>query len=182
MVIIMKVNDITYGRKAENWPRDYAMLARRIQFLRFNDCPVKLVNSNGQSMNIYISKFNQKENLVLVSDEPKGRNRVEVKLESLSSLEELPKHTNIEPVLVSSDIFNAQLSEPTKKDFFSICNKCFKQGVGVKVQMTDGRVLTGGTTGVNACHVGIKTPANNHIQIMFDWVIRVTSADYIEQY
>ncbi|HED1306143.1 TPA: phase 1 flagellin transcriptional repressor, partial [Escherichia coli] len=83
------VNDITYGREAEVWPRDYSMLARRIQFLRFNDYPIKLVSSNGHSIIGYISKFNQKENMILASDEAKGNNRVEVKLESIASLEEL---------------------------------------------------------------------------------------------
>ncbi|HGY6003623.1 TPA: phase 1 flagellin transcriptional repressor, partial [Citrobacter freundii] len=26
------MNDISYGREAEKWPREYSMLARRIQF------------------------------------------------------------------------------------------------------------------------------------------------------
>ncbi|EBE0036438.1 phase 1 flagellin gene repressor FljA, partial [Salmonella enterica] len=44
----MAVNDISYGREAEIWPRDYSMLARRVQFLRFNDIPVRLVSNNAR--------------------------------------------------------------------------------------------------------------------------------------
>ncbi|HHX3712360.1 TPA: phase 1 flagellin transcriptional repressor, partial [Citrobacter freundii] len=71
-----------------------------------------------------------------------------------------------------------QPCDPTRKDFFSICNKCFKQGVGIKVHMLDGRILIGETTGVNACQVGMIRPNGNHMQIMFDWVSRITSSDY----
>ncbi|MVZ20267.1 phase 1 flagellin transcriptional repressor, partial [Escherichia coli] len=53
------VNDITYGREAEVWPRDYSMLARMIPFIRFNNYPISLVSSNWQSIIGYISKFNQ---------------------------------------------------------------------------------------------------------------------------
>ncbi|ECG0671007.1 phase 1 flagellin gene repressor FljA, partial [Salmonella enterica subsp. diarizonae] len=63
----MVVNDISYGREAETWPRDYSMLARRIQFLRFNDVPVRLVSNNTQLITGYIAKFNPKENLILAS-------------------------------------------------------------------------------------------------------------------
>ncbi|EEQ4685016.1 phase 1 flagellin transcriptional repressor [Escherichia coli] len=172
------VNDITYGREAEVWPRNYSMLARRIQFLRYNDYPVKLVSCNGYSVIGYISKFNQNENMILASDEAKGKNRVEVKLESLASLEELPVSKYLTTKLIVGEIFNNQPCPPTRKDFFSICNKCFKQGVGIKVYMLDGRVLTGKTSGVNACQVGIIKSNGNHVQIMFDWVSRITSSDY----
>ncbi|MBJ9641589.1 phase 1 flagellin transcriptional repressor [Citrobacter sp. FDAARGOS_156] len=174
------MNDISYGRVAETWPRDYSMLARRIQYLRFNDCPVKLVSCNGQSIIGYISKFNPNENLILASGVPKGSNRIEVKLESLASLEELQDNSRIVTELVASGAFNTQPYAPTKQDFFSICNKCFKQGVGIRVYMLDGRIIVGDTTGVNACHVGIKVPDGNHMQIMFDWVRRITSSDYVE--
>ncbi len=177
---VLAMNDISYGRVAETWPRDYSMLARRIQFLRFNDCPVKMVSCSGQSIIGYISKFNQNENLILASDTPKGSNRIEVKLESLASLEELQDNSVIDTELVNSGAFNSQPYEPTKQDFFSICNKCFKQGVGIRVYMLDGRIIVGDTTGVNACHVGIKLPDGNHMQIMFDWVSRITSSDYVE--
>ncbi len=177
---VLVMNDISYGRVAETWPRDYSMLARRIQYLRFNDCPVKLVSCNGQSIIGYISKFNPNENLILASDVPKGSNRIEVKLESLASLEELQDNSEIVTELVASGAFNTQPYAPTKQDFFSICNKCFKQGVGIRVYMLDGRIIVGDTTGVNACHVGIKVPDGNHMQIMFDWVGRITSSDYVE--
>lgn len=177
---VLVMNDISYGRVAEKWPRDYSMLARRIQFLRFHDCPVKMVSCNGQLIIGYISKFNQNENLILASDTPKGSNRIEVKLESLASLEELQDNSGIVTELVTSGTFNTQPYEPTKQDFFSICNKCFKQGVGIRVYMLDGRIIVGDTTGVNACHVGIKIPEGNHMQIMFDWVGRITSSDYVE--
>lgn len=129
---VLVMNDISYGRVAEKWPRDYSMLARRIQFLRFHDCPVKMVSCNGQLIIGYISKFNQNENLILASDTPKGSNRIEVKLESLASLEELQDNSGIVTELVTSGTFNTQPYEPTKQDFFSICNKCFKQGVGIR--------------------------------------------------
>ena len=177
---VLVMNDISYGRVAETWPRDYSMLARRIQYLRFNDCLVKLVSCNGQSIIGYISKFNPNENLILASDVPKGSNRIEVKLESLASLEELQDNSGIVTELVASGAFNTQPYTPTKQDFFSICNKCFKQGVGIRVYMLDGRIIVGDTTGVNACHVGIKVPDGNHMQIMFDWVRRITSSDYVE--
>ncbi|WP_153752166.1 MULTISPECIES: phase 1 flagellin transcriptional repressor [unclassified Citrobacter] len=174
------MNDISYGREAEKWPRDYSMLARRVQFLRFHDRPIKLVSCNGQSIIGYISKFNQKENVILASDHAKGSNRVEVRLESLASLEELPINVNLVAEIITSDLFNIQQCEPTKKDFFSICNKCFKQRIGIKVHMLDGRIVIGETTGVNACQVGLTKPNGNHMQIMFDWVSRITSSDYVE--
>lgn len=107
------MNDISYGREAEKWPREYSMLARRIQFLRFNDYPVKLVSGNGQSIIGYISKFNQKENMILASDEAKGSNRIEVKLEFLASLEELPISENLTARLIAADVFNVQPCDPT---------------------------------------------------------------------
>ncbi|EBH8890073.1 hypothetical protein CVB22_25700, partial [Salmonella enterica subsp. enterica serovar Worthington] len=36
------------------------------------------------------------------------------------------------------------------------------------------------TTGVNACQVGVRTSNGNHMQVMFDWVSRITSSDYAE--
>ncbi|KYD36095.1 repressor, partial [Salmonella enterica subsp. enterica serovar Typhimurium] len=67
-----------------------------------------------------------------------------------------------------------------RRDYFSICNKCYKQGVGIKIYMKYGQVLTGKTTGVNACQVGVRTSNGNHMQVMFDWVSRITSSDYAE--
>ncbi len=52
------------------------MLARRVQFLRFNDIPVRLVSNNARIITGYIAKFNPKENLILASDKPKeGANK-----------------------------------------------------------------------------------------------------------
>ncbi len=55
------VNDISYGREAEIWPRDYSMLARRVQFLRFNDIHVRLVSNNARIIIGYIAKFNPRK-------------------------------------------------------------------------------------------------------------------------
>lgn len=181
MMSMANITDISYGREAEVWPRDYAMLARRVQYLRFNDHPVKLVSCNSQFFIGYIAKFNQKENLILASNEPKGRKRIEIHFESLASLEELSTTLPCVTHFVPAEVFNTRTGEPTRKDYFSICNKCFKQGVGIKVHMLDGRILTGTTTGVNACQVGLKKSNGNHIQILFDWVRRITSIDYIRQ-
>ncbi|MGS9360888.1 phase 1 flagellin gene repressor FljA, partial [Salmonella enterica subsp. enterica serovar Infantis] len=49
----MAVNDISYGREAELWPRDYSMLARRVQFLLFNDIPVRLVRNQARIITGY---------------------------------------------------------------------------------------------------------------------------------
>lgn len=172
------MNDITWGREAEQWPRDYSMLSRRIQFIRFNDNLVCLTSCNGLYFNGYISKFNQKDALILASTIPKGRDRIEIRLESLSTLEEINKKTK-EPLIKNINDFNEQLFPASKKDFFSICNKCFKQGIGIRIWMMDGRVIEGKTTGVNACQVGVLKTNGNHIQIMFDWVKRITSIDYL---
>lgn len=176
----MAVNDISYGREAEIWPRDYSMLARRVQFLRFNDIPVRLVSNNARIITGYIAKFNPKENLILASDKPKGNKRIEVKLESLAILEELSGNDAFNLSLVPADGFNLQQYTPSRRDYFSICNKCYKQGVGIKIYMKYGQVLTGKTTGVNACQVGVRTSNGNHMQVMFDWVSRITSSDYAE--
>lgn len=112
------MNDISYGREAEKWPREYSMLARRIQFLRFNDYPVKLVSGNGQSIIGYISKFNQKENMILASDEAKGSNRIEVKLEFLASLEELPIGENLTARLIAADVLMFSHVTQQGKTFF----------------------------------------------------------------
>ncbi|EOV0287492.1 phase 1 flagellin transcriptional repressor [Salmonella enterica] len=172
------INDISYGRDAEVWPRDYSMLARRIQFLRFNDCPVRLISCNGLCMVGYISKFNQKENLILASATAKGKERVEVKLETLAMVEELNIRENVSALMVNSIEFNSYILPPSRKDFFSICNKCFKQGVNIRVGMMNGQVIEGRTTGVNACQVGVLKSNGNHVQIMFDWVKRITSVDF----
>ncbi len=123
----MAVNDISYGREAEIWPRDYSMLARRVQFLRFNDIPVRLVSNNARIITGYIAKFNPKENLILASDKPKGNKRIEVKLESLAILEELSGNDAFNLSLVPADGFNLQQYTPSRRDYFSICNKCYKQ-------------------------------------------------------
>lgn len=99
----------------------------------------------------------------------------------ISSLEELPADSDIKPYLIEPEQFNTTVAEPTRRDFFSICNKCFQQGVGIRVHMVDGRIIEGKTTGVNACQVGMIKPNGNHTQIMFDWVSRITSIDFVEK-
>ncbi|WP_312774233.1 phase 1 flagellin transcriptional repressor [Atlantibacter hermannii] len=175
------VNDITYGREAEVWPRDYSLLSRRLQFLRFNDVPVKMVSCNGLSITGYIAKFYPEENVIYASIKPKGTKRVKISMEYIASLEELPTDSGVKPFLLEQEQFNTPVTEPTRRDFFSICNKCFQQGVGVRVHMVDGRVIEGKTTGVNACQVGLIKPNGNHIQILFDWVERITSSDFVEK-
>ncbi len=103
------------------------MLARRVQFLRFNDIPVRLVSNNARIITGYIAKFNPKENLILASDKPKGNKRIEVKLESLAILEELSGNDAFNLSLVPADGFNLQQYTPSRRDYFSICNKCYKQ-------------------------------------------------------
>ncbi len=175
------VNDITYGREAEVWPRDYSLLSRRLQFLRFNDVPVKMVSCNGQSIQGYVAKFYPEESIIYASNKPKGAKRIKISMEYIASLEELPVSSDVKPYLIEPKQFNTSLIEPTRRDFFSICNKCFQQGVDVRVYLVDGRVIEGKTTGVNACQVGLIKPNGNHTQIMFDWVSRITSADFVEK-
>lgn len=118
--------------------------------------------------------------MILASDKPKGNKRIEVKLESLEILEELSGNDAFNLSLMPTDEFNLQQYTPSRRDYFSICNKCYKQGVGIKIYMKYGQVLTGKTTGVNACQVGVRTSNGNHMQVMFDWVSRITSSDYAE--
>ena len=174
------VNYITYGRDADVWPRDYSLLSRRLQFLRFNDVPVKMVSCNGLSIIGYVAKFYPEENVIYASSRPKGTKRIKISMEYIASLEELPVDSDVKPYLIEPEQFNSSVTEPTRKDFFSICNKCFQQGVGIRVYMIDGRVIEGKTTGVNACQVGLVKPNGNHTQIMFDWVSRISSNDYVE--
>lgn len=175
------VNDISYGRDAEVWPRDYSLLSRRLQFLRFNNIPVKMVSCNGQSIIGYVAKCYPEENIIYASNRPKGTKRIKIPMEYIASLEELPVNSHVKPYLIKPEQFNTSDTEPTRRDFFSICNKCFQQGVGIRVQMADGRTVEGKTTGVNACQVGVIRPNGNHIQIMFDWVMRITSSDFMEK-
>jgi len=175
------VNDISFGREAEIWPRDYSLLSRRFQFLRFNDIPLKIVSCNGLSIIGYVAKFYPQENIIYASDRPKGTKRVKISLENIASLEELSADTDVKPHLIEPEHFDACVTEPTRRDFFSICNKCFQQGVGIRVYMVDGRIIEGKTTGVNACQVGMIKPNGNHTQILFDWVNRITSADFVEK-
>lgn len=172
------MNDITWGREAEQWPRDYSLFARRIQFLRFNSVLVRIFNQNGSSFICYISKFNVNENAIYISDEPKGTKRIRIELQSISTLEELSDCTEYKVSLINDGSINDKYISASKKDFFSICNKCFKQCVDIRVYMADGRVIEGRTTGVNACQVGVVMDNGNHIQILFDWVDRITSRDF----
>ncbi len=177
------MNDITWGKEAEKWPRDYSLFARRIQYLRFNSVLVRLFSQNGMSLICYISKFNVSENAIYVSDEPKGTKRVRIELQNISTLEELPDNTGYKPtehelLFINGEKFNNKIQPASKMDFFSICNKCFKQCVDIRVHMADGRVIEGRTTGVNACQVGVIIDNGNHIQILFDWVDRITSRDF----
>lgn len=178
------MNDITWGKEAEKWPRDYSLFARRIQYLRFNSVLVRLFSQNGMSLICYISKFNVSENAIYVSDEPKGTKRVRIELQNISTLEELPDNTGYKPtehelLFINGEKFNNKIQPASKMDFFSICNKCFKQCVDIRVHMADGRVIEGRTTGVNACQVGVIVDNGNHIQILFDWVGRITSRDFV---
>ncbi|HIC6969416.1 TPA: phase 1 flagellin transcriptional repressor [Salmonella enterica subsp. enterica] len=177
------MNDITWGKEAEKWPRDYSLFSRRIQYLRFNSVLVRLFSQNGMSLICYISKFNVSEKAVYVSDEPKGTKRVRIELQNISTLEELPDNTGYKPtehelLFINGEKFNNKLQPASKMDFFSICNKCFKQCVDIRVHMADSRVIEGRTTGVNACQVGVIMDNGNHIQILFDWVDRITSRDF----
>lgn len=179
------MNNITWGKEAEKWPRDYSLFARRIQFLRFSSVLVRIFSQNGMSLVCYISKFNVSENAIYISDEPKGTKRVRIELQNISTLEELPDNSEYKPtehklLFINGENFNNKLQPASKRDFFSICNKCFKQGVDIRVHMTDGRFIEGKTTGVNACQVGVIIDNGNHIQILFDWVDRITSRDFTE--
>ncbi|MDJ7440454.1 phase 1 flagellin transcriptional repressor [Salmonella enterica] len=178
------MNDITWGKEAEKWPRDYSLFARRIQYLRFNSVLVRLFSQNGMSLICYISKFNVSENAIYVSDEPRGTKRVRIELQNISTLEELSDNTEYkltehELLFINGEKFNDKFQTASKMDFFSICNKCFKQCVDIRVHMADGRVIEGRTTGVNACQVGVIIDNGNHIQILFDWVDRITSRDFV---
>ncbi|EAS0615800.1 phase 1 flagellin transcriptional repressor [Salmonella enterica] len=172
------MNDITWGREAEQWPRDYSLFARRIQFLRFNSILVRIFNPNGLSLIGYISKFNVNENAIYVSDEPRGKKRVRIELQCISTLEELSENTKHKISIINGEHFNKSNCPASKKDFFSICNKCFKQGVEIRIHMVDERIIEGKTTGVNACQVGVIAKNGNHTQILFDWVDRITSTDF----
>ncbi|HAG2477034.1 phase 1 flagellin transcriptional repressor [Salmonella enterica subsp. diarizonae serovar 16:z10:e,n,x,z15] len=172
------INDISYGKVAEVWPRDYSLFARRIQYLRFNSIPVCIFNQNGVSLICYIAKFNVNENAIYVSDEPRGAKRVRIELQDISTLEELSDDVLHEVSVENGEQFNKREIPASRKDFFSICNKCFKQCVDIRVHMADGRVIEGRTTGVNACQVGVVMDNGNHIQILFDWVDRITSRDF----
>ncbi len=172
------MNDITWGKEAEKWPRDYSLFARRIQYLRFNSVLVRIYSQNGISLICYISKFNVNENAIYVSDEPRGTKRIRIELQNISTLEELLDNVEHKISVINGEHFNNKFMPASKKDFFSICNKCFKQGVDIRVYMTDGRVIKGKSTGVNACQVGMIIDNGNHIQILFDWVDRITSIDF----
>ncbi|WP_312558906.1 phase 1 flagellin transcriptional repressor [Atlantibacter hermannii] len=151
------------------------------QFLRFNDVPIKMVSCNGSSITGYVAKFYPEENVIYASIKPKGATRVKISMECIASLEELPADSDVKPYLIEPEKFNNPVAEPTRRDFFSICNKCFQQGVGIRAHMVDGRIIEGKTTGVNACQVGLIKPNGTHTQIMFDWVERITSSDYVEK-
>ncbi|EBU8673425.1 phase 1 flagellin transcriptional repressor [Salmonella enterica subsp. enterica serovar Panama] len=172
------MNDITWGRKAELWPRDYSLFARRIQFLRFNSIPVRIFSPDNIVLTCYISKFNVNENAIYVSGEPKGTDRIRIELQYISTLEELTGDISGQISVTNGENFNNASAPASRMDFFSICNKCFKQGTGIRVNMTDGRIIEGDTTGVNACQVGVIKKNGNHIQILFDWVTRITSTDF----
>lgn len=172
------MNDITWGKEAEKWPRDYSLFARRIQYLRFNSVLVRLFSQNGMSLICYISKFNVSENAIYVSDEPRGTKRIRIELQNISTLEELPDNAGHKISVMNDERFNDGFMPASKRDFFSICNKCFKQCVDIRVHMADSRVIEGRTTGVNACQVGVIMDNGNHIQILFDWVDRITSRDF----
>ncbi|EBP0140313.1 hypothetical protein IH92_22040 [Salmonella enterica] len=96
----------------------------------------------------------------------------------MAILEELSGNDAFNVSLVLADKFNLQQYTPSRKDYFSICNKCFKQGVEIRVYMTDGRIIEGKTTGVNACQTGMIKANGNHVQVLFDWVTRITSVDF----
>lgn len=172
------MNDISWGKTAEQWPRNYSLFARRIQYLRFNSVPVRIFNQNGLSLICYIAKFNVSENAIYVSDEPRGTKRIRVELQNISTLEELSGDAENKTSVINGEHFNQSVFPASKKDFFSICNKCFKQGVKIRVHMADTRIIEGNTTGVNACQVGVINKNGNHVQILFDWVDRITSTDF----
>lgn len=178
-IIRFIMNDITWGKEAEKWPRDYSLFARRIQYIRFNSVLVRIFSQNSMSLICYISKFNVNENAIYVSDEPRGTKRIRIELQNISTFEELPDNAEHKISVVNGEKFNEGCIPASKKDFFSICNKCFKQGVDIRVYMTDGRIVEGKTTGVNACQVGVIMDNGNHTQILFDWVCRITSRDFM---
>ncbi|EEP0997519.1 phase 1 flagellin transcriptional repressor [Salmonella enterica] len=172
------MNDITWGRDAEQWPRDYTLFSRRLQFLRFNFVPVRIFSQNGISLTCYIVKFNVDEKAIYVSDIPRSKDRIRLELQNIATLEELPDRNQNTMTLLNGEAFNKRVSVASKKDFFSICNKCFKQGVEIRVYMMDGRIIEGKTTGVNACQTGVIKANGNHVQVLFDWVTRITSVDF----
>lgn len=177
------MNDITYGKNAETWPRDYSMISRRLQYLRFNKIPVRVISGNGTSVTGYIAKFYSFNNMMELTFSLYDKLRWPIMIESIALLEE-----NVSAITETEDgnrSYIEQFNElngvkPSKKDFFSICNKCFKQGVGVRIFLQNGYTVEGRTTGVNDCHVGIINCKGNHVQVMFDWVLRITSIDFIE--
>lgn len=173
------MNDITYGKIAEIWPRDYSMLSRRIQFLRFNQVPMKFVSGNGVSVVGRIAKFYPFKKEIAFSFCDNDKKRWPIMIENIALLEENVEITSLnDSGYLHIERFNDLVYEPSRKDFFGICNKCFKQGVGIRVHLHNGYICEGETTGVNECHVGILNKNGHHVQILFDWVYRITSIDF----
>lgn len=179
MIIVPRMNDITYGKVAEVWPRDYSMLSRRLQFLRFNQVPMRFVSGNGVAVVGYIAKFYPFKKEIAFSFHGDDKKRWPIMIENIALLEENVEITSINNSgYLNIEGFNDIVCEPSKKDFFGICNKCFKQGVGIRVYLYNGCIYEGRTTGVNGCHVGILNRNGHHIQVLFDWVYRITSIDF----
>ncbi|EEK2702874.1 phase 1 flagellin transcriptional repressor [Salmonella enterica subsp. enterica serovar Newport] len=170
------MNDISYGRVAEIWPRKYTMLIRRILYLRFHSILVRLINAEGITIIGYISKFDAYGNVIQMSDTPRGNVRHPIFIKNIALLEEITGA--LKSNMDHCHLFNLVIIEPSKKDFFSICNKCYKQNSPIRVFLKSGLTVEGRTTGVNDCHVGVVNQHGNHLQIMFDWVNRITSIDY----
>lgn len=169
------ITDITYGIPAEVWPRDYSNVEFGLQYFRAKHIPVRVTTDDAQVFCLYVNGLLTARNKLNLSPTIGNKNhRVRLPLERVSTIETIsPGEVNVEfmgRVTIHPDYVE---NRPSRRDFFKICRQAHNAQKFIRVYMADGREIAGKSTGVDACHLTLKTNDEQEIVILFDWVERI---------
>ncbi|HHT4259145.1 TPA: hypothetical protein ACTYZB_004812 [Klebsiella variicola] len=179
----MTNDNIIYGIPEEK-ERDLSVTMAFFQNLRSKQ-PVRVVVADGQVFNLFINNFHVSGNRVYLgptrSYEPD--NRVIIPVDYIISveqilLEEVDSTYKGKVTIKRGDLEEAGFKR-SGRDFFQVIRYAYQQRKGIRVYLTDNRVIDGVSTGMNEQSVGIRLPEGKLIQVFYDWVNSITQIDIL---
>ncbi|EMA2753931.1 TPA: transcriptional regulator [Escherichia coli] len=172
---------ITYGLPAEVWPRDYQRVEYSLMFMRKKRIPVKVTLNDGSTFSMYVSGLKSERHKLDLCPTPFDQeNRIRLPLKRVSLIESGIAKEEIDSsfrgkLTVCSDNNNYIAS---RRDFFRICRKSYREKKSLRIFLSDGRVIEGVSRGVDGCSVTLRLEKDSddrqrQLIVFFDWVERI---------